>query len=87
MGKVRPPPDRPAAKVAIPVGPKRRAPGIKPASGVRAVKGRRDLRAELAAAQAKAAEEAAERARVVELLYEISTASGGVLDVAKLADL
>jgi len=73
--------------VAIPVGPKRRAPAIKPASGVRAVKGRRDLRAELAAAQAKAADEAAERARVVELLYEISTASGGVLDVAKLADL
>jgi protein-histidine pros-kinase len=47
----------------------------------------RDLQRDLAEAQAEALNEATERARVFEVLHEISTASSGVLDVAKLADL
>jgi len=50
-------------------------------------KAARDLQRHLAEAQAQALNEATERARVFEVLHEISTASSGVLDVAKLADL
>ena len=45
------------------------------------------VKARLAGAEADALLEATERARVFEVLHEISTASSGVLDVAKLAEL
>ena len=45
------------------------------------------VKARLAGAEADALHEATERARVFEVLHEISTASSGVLDVAKLAEL
>jgi PAS domain S-box-containing protein len=47
----------------------------------------REVQAQLAEAQAEALREATERARIFEVLHEISAASSGVVDVAKLADL
>ena len=47
----------------------------------------RAIKARLAGAEAEALREATERARVYEVLHAISTASSGVMDVAKLADL
>ena len=47
----------------------------------------REARAQLTRAEADALKEATERARVFEVLHEVSTASSGVLDVAKLAEL
>jgi PAS domain S-box-containing protein len=47
----------------------------------------RDLRTKLAVARADLLREATERARVFEVLHEISVASSGVLDVDRLADL
>jgi PAS domain S-box-containing protein len=47
----------------------------------------RVVKAQLAGAEADALREATERARVFEVLHQISTASSGVLDVAELAGL
>jgi PAS domain S-box-containing protein len=47
----------------------------------------REARARLISAEADALTEATERARVFEVLHQVSTASSGVLEVAKLADL
>jgi PAS domain S-box-containing protein len=47
----------------------------------------REARARLTRAEADGLKDATERARVFEVLHEISIASSGVLDVAKLADL
>src|ERR1700694_3885861 len=47
----------------------------------------REMRVMLTKAEAEGLKDANERARVFEVLHEISTASSGVLDVGKLADL
>jgi PAS domain S-box-containing protein len=47
----------------------------------------REARARLVRAEAEGLKEETERARVFEVLHEVSTASSGVLEVAKLADL